>query len=103
VLSNANTSGRNAINQKTHSYEAEAELLEEKLRSERSQLVEVDDLRHVIATVQTNLSQFLDALPDNIVTRLNLTTDHAPAIRELTNQLRDSMVNDLQQILPRDA
>jgi phage terminase Nu1 subunit (DNA packaging protein) len=82
---------------------AQAQILEDKIRKDRAQLVEVEDLRNTLSTVLLHLGKRLDTLPDSIVARCNLAPAHAISIRELVNNIRTSMVKELQQLMPPNA
>jgi phage terminase Nu1 subunit (DNA packaging protein) len=83
--------------------EAQAALLEDKLRKDRAQLVETEDLKSTISQMLMHLGKGLDALPDQIIIRLNLPAEHSLTIRDLINQLRTSMVADLRGALDPHA
>ncbi|MDE1901507.1 MAG: hypothetical protein KGI37_07685 [Alphaproteobacteria bacterium] len=78
---------------------AQAALMEDKLRQSRGDLVEASDLKDAVSKMLMHLGKGLDALPEQVVSRLNLTAEHALTIRTLINHLRGSMVADLQRIL----
>lgn len=82
---------------------AQASLLEDKLRKDRGQLIQIEDLRNALSTVLLHLGKGLDSLPDAIVSRCNLAPAHALSIRELVNNLRTATVNELRQLINPDA
>lgn len=79
--------------------EAQAALLEDRLKKDRGQLVAVEDLRNTVSIMLMRLGKGLDALPDALVEKLNLPPAQAPTIRDVIYRLRSSMVADLQQLL----
>lgn len=82
---------------------AQAALMEDKLRQSRGDLIQVSELRDVLSTMIAHLGKGLDGLPDQIVEHLNLAAEHTGTIREMINRLRTSMVTDLSIILNKNA
>ena len=83
--------------------EAQAALLEDKLRKDRGELVQVEDLRNNLTTVMARLGKGLDALPDAIVDALSIAPAHGATIREIVYKLRTNLVTELQAALRSDA
>lgn len=78
--------------------EAQAAMLEDKLRRERGDLVERHELEMVLGTMVAHLGKGLDGLPDMIVKKLGLLEETSDSIRALTDDLRVKMVNDLRTL-----
>jgi phage terminase Nu1 subunit (DNA packaging protein) len=81
----------------------QAEILEDKLRRDRGELVQVEEMRQVLNTMLAHLGKALERLPDQIVERLSLTEAIADDIRSMTDELRRSMADELRTLLERPA
>lgn len=79
--------------------EAQAAILEDKLRRERAELLEAEDVRTVVSTMLARFAKALDALPDELVKRLGLDETKVPAIRAVIDKVRVAAVHDLRKIL----
>jgi phage terminase Nu1 subunit (DNA packaging protein) len=82
---------------------AQAAIQEDRLLKARGELVHIEDLKTSISAMLLHLGKGLDSLPDRIVQMLNLPPEQTLTIRELINQLRTSMVSELNKILQPDA
>lgn len=78
---------------------AQAAREEDKLRKDRRELVEAEEMRVVLGTMLAHLGKGLDGLPDLIVRRLGLPEESGDVLREMTDDLRRAMVADLQPLL----
>lgn len=78
---------------------AQAAMLEDELAQKRGQLVEVEELRTVLATMLARLSKGIDGIPVLMIKRLGLSDDTLPVLREIVDDLRKQMVLDLRQVL----
>lgn len=81
----------------------QAEILEDKLRRDRGDLVQAEVMRQVITKMLVHLGKGMDRLADQIVEKLSLPEENADAIRELTDDLRTTMVDELKVLLGPDA
>jgi len=81
----------------------QAEILEDKLRRDRGELVQVEEMRQVLNTMLAHLGKGIDRLPDQIVERLSLSEAVAEDIRTLTDELRRAMADELGTLLERPA
>jgi phage terminase Nu1 subunit (DNA packaging protein) len=77
----------------------QAEILEDKLRRDRGELVQVEVMRQMLNTMLAHLGKGIDRLPDQIVERLNLPEEHSDDIRILTDELRRAMADELRVLL----
>ncbi|HEX8026987.1 MAG TPA: hypothetical protein VF491_00920 [Vicinamibacterales bacterium] len=77
----------------------QAEILEDKLRRDRGELVQVEVMRQVLKTMLAHLGKGIDRLPDQIVERLNLAEEQSDDIRVLTDELRRVMADELRVLL----
>lgn len=79
----------------------QAEILEDKLRRDRGELVQVEEMRQVLNTMLAHLGKAIDRLPDQIIERLSLTEALADDIRSMTDDLRRAMHDELKTLLIR--
>lgn len=77
----------------------QAEILEDKLRRDRGELVQVEVMRQMLNTMLAHLGKGIDRLPDQIVERLNLPEERSDDIRILTDELRRAMADELRVLL----
>lgn len=77
----------------------QAEILEDQLRRNRGELVQVEVMRQVLNTMLAHLGQGLDRLSDQVVERLNLPEESSTDIREITDELRRVMSDELRTLL----
>lgn len=83
--------------------EVQAEILEDKLRRDRGELVQVEVMRQVITNMLVHLGKGMDRLADQVVEKLGLPEERADDIRQLTDDLRTTMVDELKVLLGPDA
>ncbi|MBN3851997.1 hypothetical protein G3N59_01265 [Paraburkholderia sp. Ac-20340] len=81
----------------------QAEILEDKLRRDRGELVQAEVMRQVITKMLVHLGKGMDRLADQVVEKLGLPEENADVIRELTDDLRTTMVDELKVLLGPDA
>ena len=81
----------------------QAEILEDKLRRDRGDLVQAEVMRQVITKMLVHLGKGVDRLADQVVEKLGLPEESADSIRELTDDLRTTMVDELKVLLGPDA
>lgn len=81
----------------------QAEILEDKLRRDRGDLVQAEVMRQVITKMLVHLGKGMDRLADQVVEKLGLPEESADSIRELTDDLRTTMVDELKVLLGPDA
>ncbi|NUB12535.1 hypothetical protein GAY28_07310 [Azospirillum brasilense] len=74
-------------------------ILEDKLALSRGQLVEAEEMRTVISTMLAHLASGLEGIPVLLIKRLNLSEDSLPELREIVDDLRAQMVQDLRKVL----
>ena len=79
--------------------QASAALLEDKLRRDRGELLDREELRMVIGDALARFSSGLDSLPEQIVKRLGLEDAKTERVREVVNELRAALVQDLTAAL----
>jgi phage terminase Nu1 subunit (DNA packaging protein) len=77
----------------------QAEILEDKLRRDRGELVQVEVMRQVLNTMLAHLGKGIDRLPDQVVERLNLPEERSDDIRTITDELRRVMADELRVLL----
>lgn len=77
----------------------QAEILEDQLRRNRGELVQVELMRQVLSTMLAHLGKGLDRLSDQIVEKLGLPEEYAADIREVTDELRRTMADELKVLL----
>lgn len=77
----------------------QAEILEDKLRRDRGELVQVEVMRQVLNTMLAHLGKGLDRLSDQVVERLALPEEYASDIRVVTDELRRMMADELKVLL----
>lgn len=77
----------------------QAEILEDQLRRNRGELVQVEVMRQVLNTMLAHLGKGLDRLSDQVVERLNLPEENSADIREITDELRRVMSDELKALL----
>lgn len=77
----------------------QAEILEDQLRRNRGELVQVEVMRQVLNTMLAHLGKGLDRLSDQVVERLNLPEESSGDIREITDELRRVMSDELKALL----
>ena len=77
----------------------QAEILEDKLRRDRGELVQVEVMRQVLNTMLAHLGKGIDRLPDQIVEKLGLHEEQGDDIRALTDELRRVMADELRVLL----
>ncbi|MBU9224712.1 terminase small subunit [Burkholderia multivorans] len=78
----------------------QAERLEDKLRRNRGELVQTDEMRHVIQSLQGGINKGLDRLASQIV-ELSGISEADAIVRDLVDELRDMMAADLRPLLER--
>ena len=78
---------------------AQAKLLEDRLRQQRGELVEVEEMRSVLSTAVAHLGKGLDRLPDQVVKTLGLPEETADQIRALVDDMRNTMVEELHGLM----
>ncbi|WP_321896025.1 hypothetical protein [Paraburkholderia heleia] len=83
--------------------QVQAEILEDKLRRDRGELVQAEVMRQVITKMLVHLGKGMDRLADQVVEKLGLPEENADAIRELTDDLRTTMVDELKVLMGPDA
>lgn len=81
----------------------QAEILEDKLRRDRGELVQAEVMRQVVTKMLVHLGKGMDRLADQVVEKLGLPEENADVIRELTDDLRTTMVDELKTLLGPDA
>ncbi|WP_261533574.1 DUF1441 family protein [Burkholderia multivorans] len=81
----------------------QAEILEDKLRRDRGELVQAEVMRQVLTKMLVHLGKGMDRLSDQVVEKLGLPEENAEIIRELTDDLRTTMVDELKVLLGPDA
>lgn len=81
----------------------QAEILEDKLRRDRGELVPVEVMRDVITKMLVHLGKGMDRLADQVVEKLGLPEESSDSIRELTDDLRVTMVDELKVLLGPDV
>ena len=77
----------------------QAEILEDKLRRDRGELVQVEVMRQVLNTMLAHLGKGLDRLSDQVVERCRLPEEYADQIRVVTDDLRRTMADELRVLL----
>jgi len=77
----------------------QAEILEDKLRRDRGELVQVEVMRQVLNTMLVHLGKGLDRLSDQVVERCRLPEEYADQIRGVTDDLRRAMADELRVLL----
>lgn len=77
----------------------QAEILEDQLRRNRGELVQVEVMRQVLNTMLAHLGKGLDRLSDQVVELLNLPEESSADIREITDELRRVMSDELKVLL----
>jgi hypothetical protein len=77
----------------------QAEILEDKLRRDRGELVQVEVMRQVLNTMLVHLGKGLDRLSDQVVERLGLPEESSADIRAVTDDLRRTMADELRVLL----
>ncbi|HEM7884017.1 terminase small subunit [Burkholderia cenocepacia] len=76
----------------------QAEILEDKLRRDRSELVQTNEMQLVIQCLQDGINNGLDRLCQQIIELPGVTGADA-IVRELVNELRGMMAADLRPLL----
>ncbi|HHL4081276.1 hypothetical protein [Burkholderia sola] len=76
----------------------QAEILEDKLRRDRGELVQTDEMRRVILSLQSGINKGLDRLVGPVTELVGAASAEA-IVRELVDELRDMMAADLRQLL----
>ena len=76
-----------------------AEILEDKLRRDRGELVQVEVMRQVLNTMLAHLGKGLDRLSDQVVECCSLPEEYAEDIRAVTDELRRTMADELRALL----
>ena len=76
----------------------QAEILEDKLRRDRGELVQTEEMRRVIRCLQGGINNGLDRFVDQ-VTELLGTAGADAIVRELVDELRSMMAADLRPLL----
>jgi phage terminase Nu1 subunit (DNA packaging protein) len=82
---------------------AQAAWYEDKLREKRGELVKADPLRLSLATAVLKASTRLNALPEILVRRLNLRPDMAAVIRQEIDEVRRTLVREIETELLADG
>jgi hypothetical protein len=77
----------------------QAEILEDKLRRDRGELVRVEEMRQVLNTMLAHLGKALDRLSDQVVERLGLPEENTVDIRSVTDDMRRTMADELRGLL----
>lgn len=78
--------------------QVQAEILEDKLRRDRGELVQAEVMRQVITKMLAHLGKGFDRLCEQIV-KLPGMSDADPVVQELVNELREMMAADLRSLL----
>jgi len=78
----------------------QAEILEDKLRRDRGELVEATAMRQVLAIMQAGINKGFDRLCEQIV-GLPGMSGADPVVRELVDELRSMMTAELRSLLER--
>lgn len=81
----------------------QADILEDKLRRDRGELVLAEDVRRAITVMLVRLGKGLDRLADQMVEKLGLPESNTDVIRELTDELRVGMVAELRVLLEPES
>ncbi|HHY6929406.1 TPA: hypothetical protein ACV4T7_003332 [Burkholderia ambifaria] len=76
----------------------QAEILADKLRRDRGELVQTDEMRRVIRSLQSGINTGLDRLVAPVAELVGAASAEA-IVRELVDELRDMMAADLSQLL----
>lgn len=76
----------------------QAEILEEKLRRERGELVQTEAMRHVIAKMLAHMDECFDALRIRIVRHIGVSGADS-VVQELLDELRSAIAADLRPLL----
>lgn len=79
--------------------EAQAALLEDKLKKDRGALVEAEEVRITVGNMLAHLCKGLDSLPDIIVKRLRLSEEAGIQIGRIVDEVRLGMATDLEKLL----
>jgi len=79
--------------------EVSAELMMDKLRRDRGELLDREDVRQTVAGAFAVFSRNLDTLPDQVVKVLGLDEDKTERVRELVGEVRKKLVDDLTPLL----
>ncbi len=77
----------------------ERQMLEDKLRKSRLELMEREPTKQAIQMMLGNLGTNLNALPEKIVRKLAMPAEAALTIRAVIDEVRQHMVNDLRQVM----
>jgi len=80
---------------------AQAARVEDGLRKDRRELIEAEEMRLVLGTMLARLGKGLDSLSDMATKRLGLPDEASDVLRGMIDQLRKSMVTDLQTLLAK--
>lgn len=83
--------------------QAQAAMLEDKLKRQRSELMDRAEVDMVVGTAFSHLAKGLDGLADMVVKKLGLPEETADSIRALTDDLRVKLVNDLRTLFEDGA
>ncbi|WP_367189335.1 hypothetical protein [Burkholderia sp. Ed8] len=78
----------------------QAEILEDKLRRDRGELVQTEEMRRVIRSLQSGINKGLDRLVGPVAELVG-TAGAEAIIRELVDELRNMMAADLRPLLER--
>jgi hypothetical protein len=78
---------------------AQAAIMEAKVLQAQGSLVKADDLRETLGFMLHNLAKAMDALPDRLLKKLNVSADKMRLIRDEIDGMRRAMVNDLRALL----
>lgn len=77
---------------------AQATLLEDRVRIDRGELVERDKMLTDLSTMFARLGKAFDGLPDTVARRLGLPAESGAVIREMVDDMRRGMVEDVRDI-----
>ncbi|WP_186224583.1 hypothetical protein [Burkholderia gladioli] len=77
----------------------QAEILEDKLRRDRGELVPAETMRQVLTTMLAHLGKGMDRLSDQLIEALSLPEADGIKIRAFTDDMRKTMVDELRVLL----
>jgi phage terminase Nu1 subunit (DNA packaging protein) len=77
----------------------QAEILEEKLRRDRGELVLSADVKRVLSTILTHIGTSLDRFGGQLARHLNTSTSGEAAIRALLDELKSGARHELRSLL----
>ena len=77
----------------------QAQLMEDRLRKQRGELMETAEVKAALATAVTKLSTALNALPDVLARRLGLPEASASVMRQEVEEARRQFFGELRSLL----